>query len=131
MDLLKKFNWRWLMMLAAVMMMGVSMTACGDDDDDDDSNAGAYVGVWADAYDLEQGYNEVFAIQLSSDGTGRDGEWNVEEGEFYGEDMQWEWSARDGMMTVTYGEKSETRPFTISDDGRIGTIDGEIYIKVQ
>ncbi len=137
MEMIKKFNWRWLMMLAAVMMMGVTMTACGDDDDDDDDNAArSAVGVWAWADALGSGDNNVEAIQLRSDGTGYDGTWNVREKKFTAsEDMgTWEY---DGETMYLYPEDAHAYSFRfeISDDGKYAVqyIDGDViaYVKVQ
>ena len=123
------------MMLAAVMMMGVSMTACGDDDDDDDNgDISRYIGVCADAEELnDPDYTGgVFAVELRADGTGRDGQWYKSEKRFSGEDYVWEWRVDGDMVYITDEDGDvSAAPFTISDDGRTGTIGGEPYVKVK
>lgn len=136
MDMLKKFNWRWLMMLAAVMMMGVTMTACGDDDDDDDNggDTSRYIGVWADAEELlDPDYNGgVYAVELRADGTGRDGQWYKSENKFTSDEYTWEWRVEGNIVYITEPDgEVNAQPFTISEDGRTGTIGGEPYVKVK
>ena len=136
MDMLKKLNWRWLMMLAAVMRLGAAMTACGDDDDDDDNdgNTSRYIGVWADADELyDPDYSGgVYAVELRGDGTGRDGQWYESSNEFRGDDYIWEWRVDGNLIYITESDGDvNIQPFTISDDGRSGTIGGEPYVKVK
>lgn len=126
MEMIKKFNWRWLMMLAAVMMMGVTMTACGDDDDDDDDVvAGSLVGIWADSYDLAQGYDEVFATKINADGTGASGIWTIHSKTFTVPENDpdeefgyYEWSFSDGVLTIAGDGEVASAEVEMSDDGK-------------
>lgn len=138
MEKLRKLNWRWLMMLFALFMMGATMTACGDDDDDDDdSSYGAYVGVWASLDDIEDGYDQPFAIKLSGDHKGVDGYWDTDARKFVGTSDAWSWSVNGDVITVmdADGESDGSFRFVLSADQKTATqYDGEDmcrYVRMQ
>lgn len=121
MEIFKKFNWRWLMMLAAVMMLGVTMTACGDDDDDEnETDYDAMAGIYADLDELQAGEEEVFCLKVNADGTGADGYWFSATKTFEYEDddehVQWLWREEDGRY-YTYELDGEQLPFYVTISG--------------
>lgn len=120
MEIIKKFNWRWLMMLAAVMMLGVTMTACGDDDDDDEPDNGALAGIYANLEELQSGEDEVFCLKVNADGTGCDGYWYPDENYFEYEDddehVQWRYRDEDGHYNV-YDLDGDRLPFYVTVSG--------------
>lgn len=99
-----------LFKFAMIVMATLSLTvlsACGDDDDAVQTSSDL-VGVWVFNDELEDGYTECDGLQLNSDGTGTEGEWDTNKKKFTAySNESFTWSAADNRIVIYYTKWDE------------------------
>lgn len=130
-------NLKSIAILLLLLTVSVNLMSCSDNDDDKGGAKKELVGIWADANELQYALSghpdyKVFAIQLNSNGTGRDGEWIVSEQKFYGEDYTWKWwvDEEDLLCIKEEGEEATSMHYSIVDENN-AIIDGDTYVRVK
>lgn len=128
---MKKF--KFLLCALFAVLACATFSSCGDDDDDEPGNGSQnLVGIWGSQEDIEDGYTTIFAVKLNSDGTGEDGEWDMDSRTFDGEGYLWRWRVDGSQIEITEPDgDSRWESFTLSADGNSCSIGGDVMVRVR
>lgn len=127
---------RLMLLLAVALPAGAMLTACDDDDEPPYYGGWGYArdprlaGVWVLADDIDYGYNPVFALSISADGTGVNGTWDLVYDLFYPEGYGWEWWT-DGNILYMDDGRVTSEYYSISPDGMYANIAGYEYVRIR
>ena len=128
---MKKKNYYWSFMIAAIMaVMSVGFASCGDDKDESGSGSNSgLVGTWV-AYHQSGAVSWYNGLKLEKNGDAYYTEWDSRES------PQWpsnpgKWSASDGILRIIEpdGDIFMDGYYTLSEDGKtLYLSDGEDYL---